>query len=897
MAADGGNGARSFIGRAHEVDRVDLVLDEAQSGLGCALVITGEPGIGKSALAAEAIRRSQVRGFTAARAGCTPITGTMLDPIADVLAVLTFDDPPAQPADRTLRGARDALRRRGRATPLAILIEDLHWADPSVIAAVDWLARQLRDDPILWILTVRMPVLDPASPPGPAVAAVLRIPGAAHVALPALSVAEVGDLLSLDRGSAFEDEVVAAIHRRSRGNPLFAQELARAYARKEPDLTPLIDRVFGDVLRGLDSAAADVLTLCALAGGGIRHELLQRAGTALSIDVGSGVESALGREVLVRRPESPGYACRHPLLADVAVAVADADKAKRMHHALARELEADPALASSSPAAEIAHHVSRSGDDARVLDALVAAADEADRLGSPSAALAHLENAIHRHPRVGSMSKPALGALLMRAAYAAEVTGRNRDAVRLARQALSADGVSGPELGTRHLLLAELLRRGHHPPSEADAAVERAAELIGDHAGPATVQLRLAQCWHWDTDPEAALVHGRRAIEQAEAISAMPLLSQALVQTGGAMTVLGDVEAGIALAKRGRSIATEAGFEVGAVTSCIPIGAMHALAGDPSAGADEVLAGLRRSEMAADTAIMRAALAGWAAYALFLAGRWFEASDLTTEKDADNIYATLLPVTAACLAAFRGASGTAHDNLGRVAEDAALDPHQTVASAWAAWCSGDTARALRVVGDALSRGGAPAPLTNELIFIGALSAEPGQADALLAALVEPDHAPVVAYHWASSARAVAYDDETSWRAALNLWRQTEGWPHMIVICSSRLAQRVHASEARELLSASLSIAIQLDSPVLESCVTAAATTAHVDLGVRREPADPRLTPRENEVLAQIAAGDSNRRIARSLGISEGTASVHVSNLLRKLGVGSRTEAALIAARR
>ena len=57
-----------------------------------------------------------------------------------------------------------------------------------------------------------------------------------------------------------------------------------------------------------------------------------------------------------------------------------------------------------------------------------------------------------------------------------------------------------------------------------------------------------------------------------------------------------------------------------------------------------------------------------------------------------------------------------------------------------------------------------------------------------------------------------------------------------------------------------------------------------------------LTTREHEVLGLISAGHTNRRIARTLGISEKTVSVHVSNVLRKLAVGSRTEAAGVAFR-
>ena len=64
-----------------------------------------------------------------------------------------------------------------------------------------------------------------------------------------------------------------------------------------------------------------------------------------------------------------------------------------------------------------------------------------------------------------------------------------------------------------------------------------------------------------------------------------------------------------------------------------------------------------------------------------------------------------------------------------------------------------------------------------------------------------------------------------------------------------------------------------------------------------EPADPfGLTAREREVLSLVAEGYTNRRIAEALFISESTAGVHVSHILGKLGVETRTEAAAVAVR-
>jgi two-component system, NarL family, nitrate/nitrite response regulator NarL len=65
-----------------------------------------------------------------------------------------------------------------------------------------------------------------------------------------------------------------------------------------------------------------------------------------------------------------------------------------------------------------------------------------------------------------------------------------------------------------------------------------------------------------------------------------------------------------------------------------------------------------------------------------------------------------------------------------------------------------------------------------------------------------------------------------------------------------------------------------------------------------EPADPlaQLSTREQQVLREIARGASNKEIARELCIAETTVKIHVQNILRKLGLSSRVQAAVFASR-
>jgi DNA-binding CsgD family transcriptional regulator len=148
---------------------------------------------------------------------------------------------------------------------------------------------------------------------------------------------------------------------------------------------------------------------------------------------------------------------------------------------------------------------------------------------------------------------------------------------------------------------------------------------------------------------------------------------------------------------------------------------------------------------------------------------------------------------------------------------------------------------------------------------------------------------------------------TPYLEAYVLWRTTEA------------AGKTDRATAAGALQAGFEIAREVDAPALIAVFEALARRLRIDLDVPTQagqPADPGatddapdpgalaperpdpfgLTAREREILALLAEGYTNRRLAESLFISESTAGVHVSNILGKLGVSSRTEAATLAVR-
>jgi DNA-binding CsgD family transcriptional regulator/tetratricopeptide (TPR) repeat protein len=164
---------------------------------------------------------------------------------------------------------------------------------------------------------------------------------------------------------------------------------------------------------------------------------------------------------------------------------------------------------------------------------------------------------------------------------------------------------------------------------------------------------------------------------------------------------------------------------------------------------------------------------------------------------------------------------------------------------------------------------------------------------------------------AEASRASGTSDPTAWRAALEALGTT-GHAWLIAYARYRLAESLISSRAprREAEAAvfdALSSATALSAEPLIGWIEGLARRARISLSTApdiSEAAGPELdqqggaglTAREREVLALLAEGYTNRRIAHELFISESTAGVHVSNILGKLGVATRTEAATVAAR-
>jgi DNA-binding CsgD family transcriptional regulator len=164
---------------------------------------------------------------------------------------------------------------------------------------------------------------------------------------------------------------------------------------------------------------------------------------------------------------------------------------------------------------------------------------------------------------------------------------------------------------------------------------------------------------------------------------------------------------------------------------------------------------------------------------------------------------------------------------------------------------------------------------------------------------------------AEHSRAVGDDDPALWAAAAQAWEEL-GRPYRRLYASWRQAEALVRADDRNaaasVASEALRSARELGSDWLVAELESLAARARLRLLGPAEPASAAaapsgvddepfgLTPRERQVLALVARGATNREIGLELHMAEKTASVHVSRILAKLDVRSRTEAAAVAVR-
>jgi ATP/maltotriose-dependent transcriptional regulator MalT len=911
----------TFVGRAEEM----ATLDAAVGRMPSFAFVAGESGVGKSRLVAEFEARAEVPVLIG---HCLELGGTTFPyaPLAEALRPFGESVPDATSQAQVFEALLALFERLG---PLALVIEDLHWADPSTRDFLVFLVRNARTEPLFMLATYRSDELHRRHPLRPVLAELERAPRVERMALERFSRHEVTEQLAGILGDEPDPGLADRLYARAQGNALYTEELLAASADTGELPATLRDALLGRFER-LPQAAQEVVRVAAVAERPIGHELLE---TVLGGDVNEGAREAVAHQLLVAHTDDT-YAFRHALVGEAIYEDLLPGERTALHAALARAMEADP----TAPAAELACHWQGAHDLPRALAASVAAGMEAQRVHAPGEALRQLEEALglwDRVPDAAERAGMARSEVLLAAAAAANDGFESGRAIALQREAIATAGDADPvALSGMHAQLAHYLRHANQHDA-SDDEVQRALELLPGDARLERARLRdqssksLMLRGHFH---DAALEAHETAME-ARRLGALDLEAGAANTEGISRGALGDVEEGARLLRRARDLALEIDSPAELSRAAANLSELLDLAGRTEEALAEVESSLEVIRELPERSLYDSFLELQGACQLLRLGRTAEASARMPDRipgHAVTSTGTFYAAMRALLAMVRGEHDAARAELDEFRRSVQANRHPQ-------WVEVLETMTIEL---ALREGrieDARAAAERGLAFIEGTE-EGGRLVKLLwaALMVEAEAAerpdtPVDEEHvatlrarlagavsrpgqWAEGPRYAALAEAEITRIEHapdpGAWLGAAAGFDEIALPGPAAYARLRAAEAfvaagdragaAEPLSEAIAAATRMEAAPLAEAAHALARRARVRLEQsvpEPQPAAPLgLTRREHEVLLLVADGLTNREIGERLYMSEKTASVHVSRILAKLDVGGRVEAAAVAHR-
>ncbi|MCD4524296.1 helix-turn-helix transcriptional regulator [Nocardioides sp. cx-173] len=823
--------------------------------------------------------------------------------------------------------------------PLLLVIEDMHWADRSTRDMLGFLFSRPFDAPVAIVASYRSDDLHRRHPLRRQVAEWSRLRGVDRMALAPLADDAVRALVGQLVPAGLSERELADIVDRAEGNAFFVEELTSAAAQPGSWVPADLADVLLVRLDRLDESARQVVRAASASGRKVAHDMLEAASGLDAEALEEGLRGAVEMNVLVA--EHGRYAFRHALLGEAVYDDLLPGERVRLHRQYAVALSEGRARGT---AAELARHARLANDLDTALSASIRAGNEASTVGGPDEAAYHFQQALEllADPARHADADLDLSKLVVATADALTASGDPERAVAVIQEQLDRLPADAGAAGRARMLSAQAnalyITESEQDPTALSA---RAVELAPEGESPLRARV-LA------THARILAASGRYAEAQAVGMDALGLAERLDLHelASDAITTLGGLK------KAGPKEGLRAALDE-AVVRAQEAGAVHAeLRGRFFLGRSfQDWAEFDDSVAWFASAIERAAEAGlpWAPYAFesryqlamvhLIRGEWDEVLRLTEVLDPHPppIPQGMLLTERLHVQQARGADVAAEAARLRPlwSREGSVAIHAAALEMVAAARRADPAAVLAVYDDVVEvlsriwRGWFSARIRLAAVAVAGVAAalprlsavERERYAARVDRLAEDGRTVLDRYtdpsgHWGPEGRAwvkrleaealrahwLAGVDPPPQETLVETWREAValfdafGHVHERTACQVALAGILRAAGdpagAREVGDLARQTAHALGAqPLLDEL------RALGGVPQRTESVPDALTAREREILALVADGRSNGEIAKLLFISAKTVSVHVSNILGKLGAAGRTEAAAIARRR
>ena len=441
-----------FVGRERELNVLTEALEHVTSGSGTFLLLTGEPGVGKTRLAEEFARYAKTRGFRVYRGRCsgteatppyTPFVEILRDYIRERSEEMLQDDlgdyseeiarlvpelarripirgpgvplPPEQERYRVLEAVRRLFEQVARRRPLLLVLEDAHWADAASGLLLRHLAPSLAATPIMVLCTSAKEKLEPADALSAPLAEFGRLQLYRHITLAGLGAPEIRQLLDAMGSGEVHPGFVEAIYEETEGNPFFLTELIRHldsegkllddngewrrdFSPQDWDIPESVRVVIQRRLDSLTDETRRVLTVAAVAGRDFTYDLIESLDEVPSESLLDGLDEGVRLGMI---EEAEGAVARfrfsHQMTRQTLYDQLSGLRRQRHHLRIGEALER---MATAEPE-EIAYHFRQAGamaNPGKKQRYLVLAGDKAGRMAAWEAAAEYYDEALQLTP-------------------------------------------------------------------------------------------------------------------------------------------------------------------------------------------------------------------------------------------------------------------------------------------------------------------------------------------------------------------------------------------------------------------------------------------------------------------------------------------------------------------